>query len=90
MNRFPIWEEKDELLAAKFSEVRGAAMSASSARASSTPGAPPRDPCGSVYGQPPNQSGKNLDLIVIASDTFRSENLACYGPSGSRIAKRNL
>jgi hypothetical protein len=50
MNRFPIWEKKDELLAAKFSEVRIGRGSdeRESTRGSSTPGALPRDPCGSV------------------------------------------
>ena len=29
---------------------------------------------------PPGSSGNNLNLIVIVSDTFRHDNLACYGP----------
>jgi arylsulfatase A-like enzyme len=36
--------------------------------------------CGSVYERPPQQHGNNLNLIVIVSDTFRHDNLACYGP----------
>jgi arylsulfatase A-like enzyme len=38
------------------------------------------DQCGSVYEPPPKQQGNNLNLIVIVSDTFRHDNLACYGP----------
>jgi arylsulfatase A-like enzyme len=37
-------------------------------------------PCGSVWERPPKQQGNNLNLIVIVSDTFRHDNLACYGP----------
>src|SRR5579875_701718 len=36
--------------------------------------------CGSVWERPPKQQGNNLNLIVIVSDTFRHDNLACYGP----------
>jgi arylsulfatase A-like enzyme len=60
--------------------VAGAAASPSSARAASTRDTPGRDPCGSVYEPPPKQSGNNLNLIVIVSDTFRRDNLTCYGP----------
>ena len=35
--------------------------------------------CGSVWERPPKQQGNNLNLIVIVSDTFRFDNLACYG-----------
>jgi arylsulfatase A-like enzyme len=38
------------------------------------------EPCGSVYEPPPRQQGNNLNLIVVVSDTFRHDNLACYGP----------
>lgn len=44
-----------------------------------TPGIPPINSCGSVWDPPPKQSGNNLNLIVIVSDTFRHDNLACYG-----------
>ena len=40
----------------------------------------PCEECGSVYEPPPKQQGNNLNLIVIVSDTFRHDNLACYGP----------
>jgi hypothetical protein len=71
-----------ELFAPNFlkSAVAGTVAGATSARADSTPDAPPRDPCGSVYEQPPKQSGNDRNLIVIVSDTFRHDNLACYGP----------
>ncbi len=36
--------------------------------------------CGSHWERPPKQAGNNLNLIVIVSDTFRADNLACYGP----------
>lgn len=34
---------------------------------------------GSVWQRPPKQQGNNLNLIVIVSDTFRRDNLGCYG-----------
>ncbi len=41
----------------------------------------PRDKaCGSLWERPPRQTGNGLNLIVIVSDTFRADNLACYGP----------
>lgn len=40
----------------------------------------PCEQCGSYYEPPPKQQGNNLNLIVIVSDTFRHDNLACYGP----------
>jgi arylsulfatase A-like enzyme len=33
-----------------------------------------------VWERPAPQRGNNLNLIVIVSDTFRRDNLACYGP----------
>ena len=35
--------------------------------------------CGSVWERPPKQQGNNLNLILLVSDTFRRDNLACYG-----------
>jgi arylsulfatase A-like enzyme len=35
---------------------------------------------GSDWQKPPRQSGNGLNLIVIVTDTFRADNLACYGP----------
>src|SRR5580704_11734375 len=40
----------------------------------------PSDEGGSVWIRPPKQQGNGLNLIVIVSDTFRRDNLACYGP----------
>ena len=34
----------------------------------------------STWERPPQQTGNNLNLIVIVADTFRCDNLACYGP----------
>lgn len=36
--------------------------------------------CGSEWQKPDKQSGNGLNLIVIVADTFRADNLACYGP----------
>ena len=35
---------------------------------------------GSDWQKPPKQTGNGLNLIVIVADTFRADNLACYGP----------
>ncbi len=35
--------------------------------------------CGSVWERPPKQHGNDLNLILLVSDTFRRDNLACYG-----------
>lgn len=40
---------------------------------------PCTEECGSIWERPPRQKGNNLNLIVIVSDTFRHDNLACYG-----------
>jgi arylsulfatase A-like enzyme len=42
--------------------------------------AAPIDEGGSVWIRPPKQQGNGLNLIVIVSDTFRRDNLTCYGP----------
>jgi arylsulfatase A-like enzyme len=57
--------------------VAGAALDvgAGAARA----GAAEREDCGSLWERPPKQHGNDLNLIVIVSDTFRRDNLACYG-----------
>ncbi len=49
------------------------------AEANAQPAAAPPE-CGSIWERPPRQQGNNLNLIVIVSDTFRHDNLACYGP----------
>ncbi len=35
--------------------------------------------CGSIWEQLPKQEGNNLNLILMVSDTFRRDNLECYG-----------
>jgi arylsulfatase A-like enzyme len=35
--------------------------------------------CGSDWQEPPKQEGNNLNLILLVSDTFRRDNLECYG-----------
>jgi arylsulfatase A-like enzyme len=57
-----------------------AGAGAGDAWAEAKSGTPPFEQCGSVYEAPPRQQGNNLNLIVIVSDTFRYDNLACYGP----------
>ena len=57
-----------------------AGAGAGEAWASASQAAQPSQECGSVYVPPPRQQGNNLNLIVIVSDTFRHDNLACYGP----------
>ncbi len=57
-----------------------AGVGASAAAQQPAPGVAPSSSCGSVYEQPPKRQGNNLNLIVIVSDTFRHDNLACYGP----------
>ncbi len=43
-------------------------------------GSDPEGPtCGSKWERPRKQSGNGLNLIVIVADTFRYDNLACYG-----------
>ena len=54
-------------------------VAAGHSRADSSQVNPCSEQCGSVYEPPPQQHGNNLNLIVIVSDTFRHDNLACYG-----------
>jgi arylsulfatase A-like enzyme len=35
--------------------------------------------CGSVWEKPSKQTGNNLNLILLVTDTFRRDNLECYG-----------
>jgi arylsulfatase A-like enzyme len=35
--------------------------------------------CGSIWEKPSQQTGNNLNLILLVSDTFRRDNLECYG-----------
>ena len=35
---------------------------------------------GADWHRPPKQTGNDLNLIMIAVDTFRADNLECYGP----------
>jgi len=55
-----------------------AGMGGRSAEAGVKPAAPCEE-CGSIWERPPKQQGNNLNLIVIVSDTFRRDNLSCYG-----------
>jgi len=62
------------------SAVVGAAASATGIPEAAS-GQSAHDPnCGSVWERPPQQTGNGLNLIVIVADTFRADNLACYGP----------
>ena len=46
---------------------------------------------GSEWQKPPKQTGNGLNLIVIVADTFRADNLACYGPKWlERLETPNL
>ncbi len=40
---------------------------------------PPHDESGSHWERPAAQTGNNLNLILLVSDTFRADNLAAYG-----------
>ena len=59
-----------------------AGATAGAAGIASAAGAEGADPssCGSEWQKPPKQTGNGLNLIVIVADTFRADNLACYGP----------
>ncbi len=52
--------------------------------------------CGSVWEKPPKQQGNNLNLILLVSDTFRADNLECYGskwvecPNLNRFARESI
>ena len=52
--------------------------------------------CGSVWQRPPKQQGNNLNLVLLVSDTFRADNLACYGskwvecPELNRLAEESV
>jgi len=55
---------------------------------------PAESGCGSHWERPPRQTGNNLNVIVLISDTFRADNLAAYGsqwvdcPNLNRFAER--
>ncbi len=64
----------------KQTAVAAAAAAGMGARlAPAEAGNPDIESCGSTWERPPKQHGNNLNLIVIVSDTFRYDNLACYG-----------
>jgi arylsulfatase A-like enzyme len=54
------------------------------------------DIAGSVWERPPKQRGNGLNLIVLVSDTFRRDNLECYGsqwvecPHLNRFARESV
>lgn len=74
--------------------------SAAAAAAASPPPASGRDTtaadCGSVWQRPPKQKGNDLNLILLVSDTFRRDNLECYGskwvecPNLNRFAQDSI
>jgi arylsulfatase A-like enzyme len=60
-------------------------MAGATAGAAGVPSAAPADAaesgnCGSEWQKPSTQTGNGLNLIIIVADTFRADNLACYGP----------
>ncbi len=62
------------LTGASAASVAGLALDPPRARGEATPAE-----CGSVWERPPRQTGNNLNLILLVADTFRRDNLACYG-----------
>ena len=54
----------------------GASVFSSAVQARESPG----QIQGSTWERPPKQHGNDLNLIFIVSDTFRRDNLGCYGP----------
>jgi len=62
------------------SAIVGTAASAASMQVAAQGGDPEGQACGSKWDRPPKQSGNGLNLIVIVVDTFRYDNLGCYGP----------
>jgi len=58
----------------------GTAGAAGFTAAAKTPGLDECATRGSEWQRPPKQTGNGLNLIVIVADTFRADNLACYGP----------
>ncbi len=61
------------------SAIVGTAASAAGMQVAAQGADPEGQACGSKWGRPPKQSGNSLNLIVIVLDTFRYDNLACYG-----------
>ncbi|MGC9997077.1 MAG: sulfatase [Terriglobia bacterium] len=61
------------------SAIVGTAASAASMQVAAQGGDPEGQARGSKWERPPKQSGNSLNLIVIVVDTFRYDNLACYG-----------
>jgi len=51
---------------------------------------------GSHWERPPKQSGNNLNVILLVSDTFRADNLTAYGshwidcPNLNRFAEQSV
>jgi arylsulfatase A-like enzyme len=60
--------------------MAGTAAGAAGLPAGAQGRSPDDETCGSQWQRPPKQTGNNLNLIVIVTDTFRADNLACYGP----------
>jgi arylsulfatase A-like enzyme len=79
--------------------LRGTALAGLSSLASTNDvGAapPPKDESGSHWERPAAQTGNNLNLILLVSDTFRADNLAAYGsqwveaPNLNRFAEQAI
>ena len=79
--------------------LKGAALAGlgSAPIASSALGVPPpKDQSGSHWERPAAQTGNNLNLILLVSDTFRADNLAAYGskwietPNLNRFAEQSV
>jgi arylsulfatase A-like enzyme len=60
--------------------VAGAAAGSAGFPARAHGSEPENQISGSVWERPPQQNGNGLNLLVIVADTFRCDNLACYGP----------
>src|SRR5690348_17780874 len=59
------------------SAAAGTGATAFSGESQSRP--PDHQVCASTCEGPPKQHGNDVNLIFIISDTFRRDNLACYG-----------
>ncbi|MCZ2147041.1 MAG: sulfatase-like hydrolase/transferase [Bryobacterales bacterium] len=91
---------KDDVSRRKFLRRASAATAAAGLTGCSQTKAPPAahaaEASGSHWEAPPKQQGNNLNLIVLVSDTFRADNLECYGskwiecPNLNRFAKESV
>lgn len=70
----------------RHSALAAAGLVGATADASPAESAPSSD---STWERPQKQRGNNLNLIVLVSDTFRRDNLACYGSQWVECPKLN-